>query len=176
MKNEQNQSVYYGKINHKGWPIFIAATDKGLCFVGSLNDGIDELKNWVDKNRSNAMLVENKENISPYVYQLEEYFDGKRKSFDVPLDLKGTLFQESVWKALQNIPYGETVSYADVADKIGNPKAVRAVGAANGANPVMIVVPCHRVVAKSGQLTGFRGGLEMKKALLALEKSNKMGD
>ena len=107
--------------------------------------------------------------------QLGEYLDGKRKSFGIPLDLKGTSFQESVWKELQNIPYGGVVSYSDIANKIGRPKAVRAVGAANGANPVMIVVPCHRVVAKSGQLTGFRGGLEMKKALLALEKVNKTG-
>ncbi|MDM8102298.1 methylated-DNA--[protein]-cysteine S-methyltransferase [Oceanobacillus oncorhynchi] len=86
------------------------------------------------------------------------------------MDLKGTAFQESVWEALQHIPYGETVSYMNIAEKIEKPKAVRAVGAAIGANPVMILVPCHRVIAKDGKLTGFRGGIPMKESLLELER------
>lgn len=176
MKNKQNQFVYYGNINHKDWSIYIAATDKGLCFIGSPKEGINELRAWVDKNKSGATLTEDETKISPYAYQLKEYLDGKRKTFDIAVDLNGTIFQETVWNELQNIPYGEIVSYSDLANKIGKPKAVRAVGTANGANPVMIVVPCHRVVAKNGNLTGFRGGLEMKKALLALEKSNEMGE
>lgn len=174
MKNEQSQSVYYGEISHRNWSIYIAVTETGLCFVGSQNGGIDELRDWLDKKRPNTTLIENEEKISRYVHQFKDYLDGKRMHFDVSLDLKGTSFQMSVWRELQNIPYGETVSYSDIARKIGNPKAVRAVGAANGVNPIMIVVPCHRVVAQNGQLSGFRGGLEMKKALLALEQSNKM--
>lgn len=169
--SEQHKMIYFGEINHNDWTILIAATDKGLCFVGSVNKGLDELKNWVNKSKANASLIENKEKISPYMHQFREYFDGKRKSFAIPLDLKGTAFQVSVWKELQKIPYGDVVSYSDIAKKIGRPKAVRAVGAANGANPAMIVVPCHRVVSKNGQLTGFRGGLAMKKALLAHEKN-----
>ncbi|MEI3605326.1 methylated-DNA--[protein]-cysteine S-methyltransferase [Pseudogracilibacillus sp. SE30717A] len=175
MHNKQEQPIYYGKLEHKQWVLYIAATDKGLCFVGSPNEGIEELQVWTDKNRPNSKMMENEEKVNRYVHQLKEYLNGKRKEFDVPVDLKGTPFQESVWKELQNIPYGEVVSYSDIAEKIGNPQAVRAVGAANGVNPVMIVVPCHRVVSKSGNLTGFRGGLEMKKTLLAVEESNKTG-
>ena len=101
--------------------------------------------------------------------QLTEYFDGKRREFDLPLKLSGTEFQLSVLEALQNIPYGETSSYSDIAERIGRPKAVRAVGAANGRNPIPIIVPCHRVIGSHGDLTGFGGGLDTKEALLRLE-------
>ena len=101
--------------------------------------------------------------------QLSEYFAGERKDFDLPLRLNGTEFQLSVLEALQRIPYGETMSYANIAERIGRPKAVRAVGAANGRNPVPIIVPCHRVIGSQGDLTGFGGGLDTKKALLRLE-------
>ena len=94
--------------------------------------------------------------------QLEEYFAGKRREFDLPLKLGGTDFQVSVLRALLEIPYGETVTYGDIAKKIGHPKAVRAVGAANGRNPLPIVVPCHRVIGSTGDLTGFGGGLDTK--------------
>ena len=104
--------------------------------------------------------------------QLGEYFAGTRKSFDLPLSLSGTEFQVSVLKALQTIPYGETTSYGAIAKQIGRPKAVRAVGAANGRNPIPIVVPCHRVIGSSGDLTGFGGGLDTKEALLRLEAEN----
>lgn len=104
--------------------------------------------------------------------QLLEYFDGKRKSFDVPLALSGTEFQVSVLKALQAIPYGETTSYGAIAKQIGRPKAVRAVGAANGRNPIPIIVPCHRVIGSGGDLTGFGGGLDTKAELLRLEAEN----
>ena len=104
--------------------------------------------------------------------QLEEYFAGSRKNFDLPVKLNGTEFQVSVLKALQDIPYGETVSYGEIAKRIGRPKAVRAVGAANGRNPIPIVVPCHRVIGSSGDLTGFGGGLDTKEALLRLESEN----
>ncbi|MBY6195697.1 methylated-DNA--[protein]-cysteine S-methyltransferase [Vibrio hangzhouensis] len=101
--------------------------------------------------------------------QLAAYFAGKSRSFDLPLAAQGTAFQKQVWKALCEIPYGEVISYQELADRIGNPKAVRAVGAANGKNPISVVVPCHRVIGKSGKLTGYAGGVERKRQLLKLE-------
>ena len=111
-------------------------------------------------------------NEKPFVAarkQLTEYFAGERREFDLPLKLSGTEFQMSVLDALQQIPYGETTSYADIAERVGRPKAVRAVGAANGRNPIPIIVPCHRVIGSHGELTGFGGGLDTKEALLRLE-------
>jgi methylated-DNA-[protein]-cysteine S-methyltransferase len=102
--------------------------------------------------------------------QLGEYFAGKRKAFSVALDMRGTDFQKNVWEALLAIPFGETRSYGQLAKQLGNPKASRAVGAANGKNPVSIIVPCHRVIGSSGKLTGFAGGLDTKARLLQLEK------
>nr|WP_227995018.1 methylated-DNA--[protein]-cysteine S-methyltransferase [Oceanobacillus sp. CFH 90083] len=169
LKNKQEETIYYGKLEHNGWSIYLAATDNGLCYVGSQNKEIDEIENWAAKKRAGAVLVHHEQKMNPYKEQFISYFDGERKNFDFPVDLKGTAFQEAVWEALQNIPYGETVSYMDIAEKIEKPKAVRAVGAAIGANPVMMLVPCHRVLAKDGKLTGFRGGIPMKERLLALE-------
>ncbi|MDE1178797.1 MAG: methylated-DNA--[protein]-cysteine S-methyltransferase [Edaphobacter sp.] len=102
--------------------------------------------------------------------QLDEYFTRQRTAFDLPLDLRGTSFQQSVWRALTTIPYGETRSYLALATQLGNSAATRAVGAANGRNPISIVVPCHRVIGSSGRLTGFAGGLEAKARLLELEQ------
>jgi methylated-DNA-[protein]-cysteine S-methyltransferase len=101
--------------------------------------------------------------------QLRAYFDGNLQAFDLPLAPRGTEFQQSVWSALLEIPYGQTTTYSAVANKIGRPAAVRAVGAANGANPIPIIIPCHRVIGASGSLTGFGGGLDVKRQLLALE-------
>ena len=108
--------------------------------------------------------------IKKAVSQLEEYFKLKRTHFDLPLALGGTDFQCSVWEALQTIPFGRTSSYGDIAAKIGNPKASRAVGMANNRNPIVIIVPCHRVIGKNGSLTGYGGGLKVKQFLLELEK------
>ena len=105
-----------------------------------------------------------------YIDQLSEYFAGKRKSFDVPLDLNGTSFQLSVWRALLNIPYGETRTYGEIARSLGKPQAARAVGMANHDNPVAIVIPCHRVVGQNGSLTGYAGGLHLKEQLLSIER------
>lgn len=105
-------------------------------------------------------------------HQLNEYFAGKRKIFDLPVDSKGTAFQKAVWRELQKIPYGETRSYEDIAVAIGNKKAVRAIGQANGRNPIMIVVPCHRVIRKNGDISGFACGVEAKRYLLNLEREN----
>ena len=103
--------------------------------------------------------------------QLTEYLIGVRKCFDLPLNPRGTEFQQQVWKALCDIPYGETRSYKQIAEAIGNPKAVRAVGMANNRNPLLIVIPCHRVIGANGKLVGYAAGIEMKEYLLKLEKS-----
>ncbi|MCG8686089.1 MAG: methylated-DNA--[protein]-cysteine S-methyltransferase [Desulfobacterales bacterium] len=102
--------------------------------------------------------------------QLDQYFKGRLKSFDLELKTGGTTFQQQVWQALAKIPYGSTISYGDLAVQIGNPKAVRAVGLANGRNPIPIIIPCHRVIGKNGSLTGFGGGLDVKRFLLELEQ------
>jgi methylated-DNA-[protein]-cysteine S-methyltransferase len=102
--------------------------------------------------------------------QLREYFAGERSTFELPLRLEGTAFQRAVWGALAKIPFGKTCSYADIARRVGRPKAVRAVGAANGANPIALVIPCHRVIGADGSLTGYGGGLPRKKWLLAHER------
>lgn len=115
-----------------------------------------------ESERSDAVLT-------ACAMQLNDYFALRRRRFDLPLSAKGTTFQQSVWRALAEIPYGELRSYRDIAQTIGNPTAVRAVGAANGRNPLPIVVPCHRVIGSNGTLTGFAGGLETKKYLLQLE-------
>jgi len=104
------------------------------------------------------------------VLELQEYFAGTRKRFDLPLSPQGTDFQQKVWKALQDIPYGAVVSYKDIALAIGNEKACRAVGGANNKNPIAIIIPCHRVIGADGSLVGYGGGLEIKRRLLALEK------
>jgi len=116
-----------------------------------------------DQNPRNPLLAE-------ALSQLRAYFAGRLREFDLPLDLAGTDFQIRVWRQLETIPYGETRSYSAIAQAIGRPAAVRAVGAANGANPVPIVVPCHRVIGASGKLVGYGGGLSLKKRLLELEK------
>ncbi|RWU17827.1 cysteine methyltransferase [Pseudomonas alkylphenolica] len=103
--------------------------------------------------------------------QLDEYFAGKREQFQLSLAAQGTAFQQEVWQALQRIPYGTTCSYGDLAQSIGRPRAVRAVGTANGANPIAIIVPCHRVIGSNGTLTGYAGGVERKQLLLELEGS-----
>ncbi|WP_296422366.1 methylated-DNA--[protein]-cysteine S-methyltransferase [Pseudoramibacter sp.] len=102
--------------------------------------------------------------------QLQEYFDGKRQNFDLSFNARGTAFQKKVWKVLRQIPYGEIKSYKDIADAINNPTAPRAVGRANNKNPLNIIIPCHRVIATSGLLTGYAGGVEIKKKLLELER------
>jgi methylated-DNA-[protein]-cysteine S-methyltransferase len=106
------------------------------------------------------------------IRQLRAYFDGELKNFDLPLSLEGTEFQLRVWKSLCAIPYGETISYGQLAHRIGSPKAARAVGLANGSNPIPIIVPCHRVIGSNGSLVGYGGGLSNKKALLFLEKKH----
>jgi methylated-DNA-[protein]-cysteine S-methyltransferase len=120
-----------------------------------------------------AELVEDRQHpmLHKVKQQLQEYFAGQRQQFDLPLDFQGTAFQQQVWQALLSIPYGETRSYKEIAVQLGNEKAVRAVGAANGKNPISIIAPCHRVIGSSGALVGFAGGLDKKQILLSLEQS-----
>lgn len=130
---------------------------------------------WENENPKRVRLAELVENSQHPILletqkQLNEYFAGQRQKFDLPLDFEGTDFQQRVWQALLTIPFGETRSYKEIAEQIGNVKAVRAVGAANGKNPISIIAPCHRVVGTNGKLVGFAGGLENKDILLKIEK------
>lgn len=127
---------------------------------------------FVDKDIEEKS-VEKKETelLKEAIKQLNEYFDGKRKEFDLPLAPKGTEFQKKVWNALKEIPFGETRSYGEIARRIGNEKASRAVGMANNKNPIMIIIPCHRVIGANGKLVGYAGGIDIKEKLLNLEKN-----
>ena len=118
-----------------------------------------------------GQLAEHQPVLLHAAQQLQEYFSGARQAFSLPLAAQGTAFQMQVWQALTTIPYGETWSYQDLANAIGNPKAVRAVGLANGKNPISVIVPCHRVIGKNGKLTGYAGGVERKEKLLRLERA-----
>ena len=117
-------------------------------------------------------LLQTTELLSMATIQLDEYFQGKRTTFSLPFKLTGTPFQLAVWKELQNIPYGQTTSYKEIAQKINKPKACRAVGMANNKNPLPIIIPCHRVIGSNGKLIGYAGGLNLKNYLLVLEKSH----
>lgn len=142
-------------------PLMLHAAADGV--TGLSLDGARMARARVDGTRDAAA------HLDALASQLDEYFDGSRTEFDVPLALDGSSFQREVWHALRAIPYGETVSYGELATRIGRPGAQRAVGLANGQNPVAIVVPCHRVIGADGSLTGYGGGLERKRYLLALE-------
>ncbi len=141
----------------------LVASDKGLAGILWEKDNPQRVRlSPVSEDKNHPVLVEAER-------QLNDYFFGKRKSFSLKLDFKGTEFQKKVWAALLRIPFAETLSYGQIAKQIKNPKAVRAVGAAIGKNPISIIAPCHRVIGSTGKLTGFAGGLEAKARLLALE-------
>jgi len=162
-------TVYWDMLRHDDWTFQLAATERGLCCITLPNESFATLEQWVTKHVPGAALVRDTDRLQPYILQVKEYLSGGRSEFSIPLDLRGTPFQIKVWRTLLNIPFGETVSYSQISESIGNAAAGRAVGAANGANPIPIVVPCHRVIGKNGKLTGYRGGMEMKSQLLALE-------
>lgn len=141
--------------------LLIAINERGLVhvdFVAGLR-ALPDMSGWQQDG----------ETLAPYLAEFEAYFAGRLQRFTLPLAASGTEFQQAVWQALCDIPYGETRSYGDIARAIGKPNAMRAVGAANGRNPLSIIVPCHRVIGQNGSLTGYAGGLEIKKALLQLE-------
>lgn len=142
--------------------LFLAASMKGLVRL--------EFEARMQRlNPKTIQLQESRKVLAPYLDQLNEYFAGQRREFSMPLDLRGTDFQLKCWRALLDIPYGETRSYRDLAEAIGHPNAYRAVGMSNNRNPVAIVVPCHRVIAADGSLCGYGGGLDVKRKLLDLE-------
>ena len=154
-------SVYYTTFESPVGPLLLAGDSIALRQVS-----------FRSSKRSATPQTDWKENRATFdevIRQLQAYFGGELKKFDLPLVMEGTEFQLRVWNALRAIPYGETISYTQLAGRIGNPKAVRAVGLANGSNPIPIIVPCHRVIGSDGSLTGFGGGLSTKKMLLELE-------
>ncbi|SFF21560.1 methylated-DNA-[protein]-cysteine S-methyltransferase [Paenibacillus algorifonticola] len=157
----------------------LLATERGLCRIVFPHEDLEGWRDWMNKVAPGKEPREDAEAIRRMgiVEWLERYFAGERCSFaEIPLDLIGTTFQQQVWTALGQVPYGETRTYGDIAAAIGRPQAVRAVGAANGANPIPILLPCHRIVGANRKLTGFRGGLEMKRRLLALERIEGIAD
>lgn len=149
----------------------IMATDTGICWAGTPGTPVSTGLAWVKRHLHSTYLVEDGMNaaLQHAVEQMELYLSGECVQFSCPLDLRGTPFQVSVWQILSTIPYGETRTYGEIARAVGRPTASRAVGAANGANPLAIIVPCHRVIGSSGSLTGYGGGLPTKKWLLELE-------
>ncbi|MBO3444738.1 methylated-DNA--[protein]-cysteine S-methyltransferase [Clostridium sp. CCUG 7971] len=152
--------------------IFYYETKIGKIGIVQNNENITNIYTS-DKLPSDGMEVVETPLILKAANQLKDYLEGKRKSFDFSIEPEGTEFQKKVWKELQNTPYGETLSYKDIAEKIGNPKASRAIGMANNKNPILIIIPCHRIIGKNGKLVGYAAGLDMKKQLLEMEKENK---
>ncbi|MEK6627499.1 MAG: methylated-DNA--[protein]-cysteine S-methyltransferase [Bdellovibrionota bacterium] len=157
---------YYSKINSPvGILHMVSNTEKLMVLLFD--------NNWTEfcENFEFELISKKNQVLRDTEKQLKEYFLGSRKEFDIPLEFSGTAFQKQAWKTLQQIPFGKTISYAQQALKMKNPKAVRAVGGANGKNNICIIVPCHRVIGKNGSLTGFGGGINIKKQLLQLENS-----
>lgn len=154
-------------------PMFACATQQGLCLLEFTDRRMLETEFKDLCKRLNAVILPGENKILDQVQEeITEYFSGKRKKFTVPLHTPGTEFQQSVWSVLQTVPYGETWTYKQMAEKIGRPDAVRAVGSANGANRISIIVACHRIIASNGDLTGYGGGLGRKKWLLEMENKN----
>lgn len=159
VRKDKKMETQYAIMNSPINPLLIAENSSGVSAIIFNADSYSIPASWrrVEKLSTDVMK------------QLSEYFNGERYNFDLPLAPEGTSFQLEVWNALEKIPYGETISYLDLAKRIGKPAAVRAVGAANGANPLPIVIPCHRVIGHNGKLTGYGGGLEKKQYLLSME-------
>lgn len=163
--------LYVDTLTYAQGNMYIIASDEGLVYIGTPNAPFEEVEVWAKKPFKGYHFEENKEKLQQYVKQLKAYFNKELTEFDVPIHVKGTPFQLAVWEALKGVPYGTTTTYSDIAHRIGNPKAVRAVGSAIGANPILAIIPCHRVIGKDGKLTGFRSGLAMKEFLLELERA-----
>ena len=150
--------------------VFVASTEKGVCMIDFLTSEkafLKELKALIP-----GEIVRDDQKNRKALSQMERYLKGELKRFDCPLDLQGTPFQKKVWSKLATIPYGQTRSYKEIAEAIGHPKAFRAVGNANGSNPIPLILPCHRVIESNGGLGGFGHGIKVKKELLDFEKSH----
>ena len=139
------------------------STPLGMAHIKGDSDGVQSISVLDEKKDESEVIPENLKDVAE---QLQEYFQGRRKEFSLKLNPAGTDFQKNVWKALVDIPYGKTVSYMDLSKRLGDTKAIRAVAAANGKNPIWIIIPCHRVIGSNGSLTGYAGGLHRKKWLL----------
>jgi len=165
-----SEIIYWDVLKQGSNNVYMGMTERGLLGL-RVDDKYDEFVSFVSKKVANPVFEQNSSKLEECSRQITEYFDNKRKVFDLPLDLRGTDFQQSVWAALLRIPFGQTCTYSDIAQEIGNEKAVRAVGTACGANPLLIVVPCHRVIGKDGGMHGFaaEGGISTKKQLLKHE-------
>jgi methylated-DNA-[protein]-cysteine S-methyltransferase len=161
--------VWWDMLDHRRGRVYLAATDKGLCLLGLPGEGEAAFLVRLGRILPERPAERDPVRLAPYRREVGEYLDGRRRAFTLPLDLVGTPFQRRVWDALRAVPYGAVVTYAELARRVGRAGAARAVGAACRANPVPLVIPCHRVVGRSGALTGYRGGLALKAELLALE-------
>ena len=151
----------------------LASTEKGLAYLGLPRANGRGFAGWHRRHAHEEEVVDGPERNQCAMTQVTEFLEGKRQAFDLELDLRATPFQLSVYQILDEIPYGEAISYAEVARRLGRPSAVRAVGAANGSNPMPLIVPCHRVVAADGQLHGYAGGVDLKARLLAMESATR---
>jgi len=167
-RTKQSPEKLYGStLSWSGWSFRVLSSAQGLRRVELVPTPFEELE-----KRLGVRILPDDDPNERALLEIHEYLRGERRTFDLPLDLLGTAFQRSVWSAISSIPYGGTMSYFEIAHAIGNPHALRAVGQATGANPVPIVIPCHRVIGKSGQLTGFAGGLPLKEQLLSIERGS----
>lgn len=164
------EKAYYSFFNSSFLgKVFVATTKKGILMIDFLtteNGFLEKLKKLFK-----GELIKDENMTKDIIYQLKSYLNGKLKKFNCPLDLRGTEFQKKVWLALRRIPYGETRSYKQIAEAIGHPHAFRAVGGANGRNPIPLIIPCHRVIRSNGDLGGFGHGIEIKKRLIEFEKT-----
>ncbi|MCW3791703.1 methylated-DNA--[protein]-cysteine S-methyltransferase [Paenibacillus sp. LS1] len=168
------KKLMYTTMQLDGRPWVLLATEQGLCRVVMPNETLEDWTGWIQKVAPGVELEENEDALkrTGMVDWLQSYFAGEPVAYTdaIPLDLIGTNFQQEVWRELGRVPYGEIRTYGDIAAAIGRPSAVRAVGAANGANPIPVLLPCHRIIGANRKLTGFRGGLEMKRRLLDIEQ------
>ena len=163
--------ITWASVKSRVGVIRAAATPRGVCTIALGTETAQDFFSWLERHVGHApRRPERSGLVGLALDQIAEYLEGKRREFDLPLDLRGTEFQRKVWAAVAGIPYGQTRTYAEVARLIGKPQAVRAAGAANGANPLPLVVPCHRVLGSDGSLTGYGGGLDVKRKLLEMEK------
>jgi O-6-methylguanine DNA methyltransferase len=163
--------VFYTALATPIGEMHLASTRAGLCKVALPSEGRAEFLAWLQRTLPGATLIDSADANAAAVEELEAYLDGRLTEFHASLDMHGTEFQRAVWRAVAAIPYAETRSYGEIAREVGRPLACRAVGAANGANPLPPFVPCHRVIGSSGALTGYGGGLPLKARLLDMEKT-----
>lgn len=163
------EKAYYGIFDSGLGVIGIASTEKGVCKIALPAESREGFFEWLRTHFGPQNVIEDKSKNEGVLAELESYLAGELREFRSPLDPQGTEFQMKVWREVRAIPYGTTRSYQDIAERIGHPRAYRAVGTANGANPIPIIVPCHRVIGQNGSLTGYGGGLAMKERLLRLE-------